>query len=163
IVGRVRRDACKRGPVRVGGEHGTDVGSRLGGFEFRGALERLARRGNQTDPKREFAKPLQPPPTMIDRVVRGPRRRVDALVGRVEWPPLVARGSRCEKVPFSLVWMLLRIGLPRLRPTPPPSLRANSASMRSRWFFNSHWIPMAFASRISSSVSNARMMSRSGR
>jgi hypothetical protein len=48
-------------------------------------------------------------------------------------PKQVSSTSRSAAPTFSLVWMLLRIGLPRVRPTPPPSLRANSAGRRCRF------------------------------
>ena len=65
---------------------------------------------------------IKPVGQAIDRVV--------ACTGSELWPPLFLTVElRSSTEIFSLVCTELRIGLPSFSPTPPPSFRANSASI----------------------------------
>ena len=78
---------------------------------------------------------MNPQPLHLDhRVNHGDSENLVLLADGSLLSNLADLGGYIQKLwnTFSAVWMLFANGLPSLAPTPPPSLRAYSASIRSR-------------------------------
>src|SRR3954465_13919640 len=83
-----------------------------------------------------------------------------SFTGNELWPPGFVASRWKSWYTFSLACTSLVRYFPFRMLPPPPSLIANSASIRSLWFLTSHSAPLKEPP--SSSAVSARMMSRSG-